>query len=165
MLTNKNSQSTTALNHCVDCILLSSPAASPRVSWRAAEARFYSWRKLLSGHKYFFIHTRASRSDRILLFNIGCNFNGNECDVNLLKGRISVVLNEILRCPSWRKFDGGRTSRIKGSFILAFRIAALGGDPLRKKDRQEGDQDHEHCHDVCHRAVTRAGQLRKDPDR
>jgi hypothetical protein len=29
------------------------------VSWRAAEARFYSWRILLRGHKYFFIHTRA----------------------------------------------------------------------------------------------------------
>lgn len=165
MLTNKNSQSTTALNHCVDCILLSSPAASPRVSWRAAEARFYSWRRLLSGHKYFFIHTRASRSDRILLFKVGCNFNANECDVNLLKGRISGVLNEILRSPASAYFACGPFLGIKGSFVFAFRIAALRGDSLRKKDRQEGDEDHKHRHHVCHRPIPRAGQLREDPDR
>src|SRR5215207_3891367 len=64
ILANKNSQSTTALNHCVDCNCLSSPAASPSVRWRAAEARFYSWRKLENRHKYFFIHTRASLAIR-----------------------------------------------------------------------------------------------------
>jgi len=40
---------------------LSSPAASPSLSWRAAEARFYSWRNLDRRHKHLFIHTRASR--------------------------------------------------------------------------------------------------------
>lgn len=108
MLTNKNSQSTTALNHCVDCILLSSPAASPRVSWRAAEARFYSWRKLLSGHKYFFIHTRASRSDRILLVNIERNFNANDCDVNLFEGPISVYLTKFSGVRQMADFASGR---------------------------------------------------------
>jgi len=39
--------------------MLSSPAASPSIDWRAAEARFYSWRKLESKHKHLFIHTRA----------------------------------------------------------------------------------------------------------
>ena len=99
---------------------LSSPAASPRSSWRAAEARFYSWRKLLSGHKHFFIHTRTAT---ILKYKIDCcktrdnnlwsitttcscgtrairaigislnsegNCNGLACDVNLFGLRICV---------------------------------------------------------------------------
>ena len=89
LLANKNSQSTTALNHCVDCNCLSSPAASPSVSWRAAEARFYSWRTLESGHKHFFIHTRA-------ILAIGISFVISNAIV-----RVKVVMSIFLKDEFW----------------------------------------------------------------
>ena len=72
--------------------IVSSPAASPRVSRRAAEARYQSWRKLENGHKHFFIHTRAVRAIERLLFKVEGNCNGLSPDVNLFdKG----ILNRI----------------------------------------------------------------------
>jgi hypothetical protein len=66
-------------------IVLSSPAASPSISWRAAEARYQSWRKLENGHKYFFIHTRAVLAIERLLLEVRCNCNGLSRDVNLFE--------------------------------------------------------------------------------
>ena len=80
MGTNKILESASARHY------VSSPAASPSVSWRAAEARFYSWRKLENGHKHFFIHTRASLVIRFSLVRVGRNCNGLNPDVNLLDG-------------------------------------------------------------------------------
>jgi hypothetical protein len=48
------------LTTVLTAIALSSPAASPGIIWRAAEARYQSWQTLENGHKHFFIHTRAS---------------------------------------------------------------------------------------------------------
>ena len=71
---------------------LSSPAASPSMSWRAAEARFYSWRTLESRHKYFFIHTRANSCNKNLLFKVERNCNGLRRDVNLLETEFGIDL-------------------------------------------------------------------------
>jgi len=71
IFTESKTVKTTALNHCVDCITLSSPAASPSLSWRAAEARFHSWRKLESGHKYFFIHSCESLEYELSFLELG----------------------------------------------------------------------------------------------
>jgi len=61
----KTAKAQQLLTSCVDCACLSSPAVSPSLYWRTAEARYYSWRKLESGHKYFFIQTRANLGIRI----------------------------------------------------------------------------------------------------
>ena len=107
---NKNSQSTTALNHCVDCNCLSSPAASPSVSWRAAEARFYSWRKLEREHKYFFIHTRASLAIRISLLELNAIVMGSVVMSIFLEDEFVADFSGVKGCSCYRD-AGNRTHR------------------------------------------------------
>ena len=49
-------------------------------------------------------------------------------------------------------------------FIFPFSIRALGGDPLRQDDWQEGDQDDEHGHYIGDRSIAWPGELGEDPD-
>jgi len=77
---------------------VSSPAASPSVNWRAAEARYQSWQKLEKGHKHFFMHTRASLAIRFSLV---------ELDV--------IVMGKIVMSIFWRE-DFLSHSRKKTNF-------------------------------------------------
>ena len=96
-LANKNSQSTTALNHCVDCNYLkqSRRLTKYQLEGGGSQILFVAYQIKERAQAFLHSHSCESLEYQTLLFEIECNCNGYRRDVNIFEGGILGIQNQL----------------------------------------------------------------------